>query len=482
MINEIIKKLVTYGIEKNITNKLDKIFVTNKIIEILNLKEYSEPETEYKDITLKETLEELYDYAIQSGIIKDDEQEKNELSSQVMGCLLPLPHEVTDSFKKIFRTSPKRATSWLYSLAKDSDYIKTYEISKNVKWSPSTKYGRVDILIDSQKKEQTNPKTNSYPKCGMCHENEGYKFNSNLRMLPITVDKEDWMFWYAPEGHFNEQCIASNPKHSAVPINDSTFTKLFEFINIFPHYFVGIEPEIGFGNQPAPEHEKFMGGYCETPIEKASVEKYYSVKRFEDVQLGILKWPATAIRIRYKDYTKLVKLANHIYQKWKIYNDEALNIVDKTNGEEHNSACFIARKIGDLYELDIILRNNRKTSLYPQGIFNPSEKYHHIKSDGLTLSDFMGMAVLPARLNPELKAVADKILECENLYEDELTAKHAKWVEKFILEYDDISGDNIDKIIQTEVGRTFIEMLESSAVFKHNPEGQEGLEKFIQSL
>jgi len=480
MINAAIKQLITYGTENNLVNKRDKNYIINKVLEILKLNEYIEPADEYSNVSLEDIFDLITDYAVKNNITDGSDKDLGLLKSRIMATLLPMPHEINDNFKKLYRISPKKSTNWFYEFSKASNYVDKYRAVKNVKWNVSTKYGKMDICIDLFDKSSDDK--SGYPKCKYCHENEGFMRDANLRMLPITLNKEDWMFWYSPEGYYNEQCIASNPEHKTGDLSSETFTKLFEFLNIFPHYYIGADSCIPFADDYKPVHEAFIGGNYEFAINRADVEKYFQVKRFEDIQIGILNWPLSVIRIRNNDYTKIVKLAEYISGKWKVYRDDSIGLIESAGTEPCNTIVPVARRLGDLYEIDLILRNNIKNSEHPLGVFHTDEKYHHIKKEHLTVTDLIGMLILPASLNDEMKLLADKILEGEDLRADESTAKHAHWVEHFIMEYDDISEDNIMEILQNELGRSYIGMLDSAAVFKRDDNGKKAFDRFIETL
>ena len=485
MIFEAIKKLVTYGIENNLSNKYDKIYITSKLIEILNIKDYQEPSEEFSNIHIEEVLNEIFEYATTNSVIQNTPEEKNLLEAKIMDLILPKPHEVIDIFKKMHRISPKRATSWFYKFNKDSNYIKQSRAKTNLHWNISTKYGKLDLCIDTTLEENsTSGKTNDklYPKCEACIENEGYMSNSNLRYIPITLNKEDWVFKYTPEAYINEQVTVSNAKHINMYINEDTFTKLFEFLNIFPHYFIGTECELPFGNQKQLSHEQFSGGNYEFAINRAGIGKHFKLKRFEDIQFGILNYPMSVLRLRHKDYTKIAKAAAHIYNQWKIYRDASIGLIDSYDNTQKNTIVPVARKVGDIYELDLILRNNHMTPEYPNGTFGTHPEYTFLKSDPLKLIDMLGMAILPAKTGKELKLLADKILNCEDLRSDDTTKKYAPWVENFIVEYDDISSDNIMGILENEAGKVYLKILENNSIFKRDEIGQKAFEKFINTL
>ena len=496
MINTAVKKLVTYGLEKGLLDKRDKIYAVNRILEVLGLAEYTEPEEEFSNICLEETLNELLDYDVKKKIIDDNIICKDLFDTKLISAMLPMPHEVIDHFKKLYKVSPKKATTWYYKFSQDTNYIRRYRIEKDIRWSTSTIYGRLDLSINLSKPEKDpkaiaaakNEPPGNYPECMLCKENEGYagRLNhpsrQNHRIIPITINNEDWFFQYSPYVYYKEHCIAFNSKHVPMAINRETFIKLFEFINIFPHYFIGSNADLPIVGGSILSHDHFQGGNYEFAMARADIEKYFTIKNFEDVQTGILNWPMSVIRLRHQNYSKLVDLADHILTVWKLYTDENVFIFASTNGEPHNTITPIARKRGDVYELDLVLRNNIRTAEHPLGAFHPHEDSHHIKKENIGLIEVMGLAVLPARLKNELGLLAEKILNGENLQDNELTQKHAAWAENFLAKYDDISQDNIDEIIRDEVCHVFVKILECAGVFKRDETGRHAFEKFMKTL
>lgn len=496
MINSSIKKLITYGIEKGFLDKRDEIYAINRILEILGITEYAEPQEKFENISLEETLNELLDYAVQKNLVDNNIISRDLFDTKLISALLPMPHEVIDCFKKLYKVSPKKATSWFYKFSKDTNYIRSYRIEKDIHWTTSTRYGRLDLTINLSKPEKDpkaiaaakNEPAGHYPECMLCKENEGYagRLNhparQNLRIIPITINKEDWFFQYSPYVYYNEHCIAFNSKHIPMVINRETFIKLFEFINIFPHYFIGSNADLPIVGGSILAHDHFQGGNYEFAMARADIEKHFTIKNYEDIQAGILNWPMSVIRIRNRDYSKLIELAEHILKKWKSYTDESVFIYSSTNGEQHNTITPIARKRGDIYELDLVLRNNIRTEEHPLGVFHPHEEFHHIKKENIGLIEVMGLAVLPARLKTELEMLARKILNGEDLRDNELTKKHADWAEKFLTEYDDISEENINEIIRYEVGHVFVKILECAGVFKRDNVGASAFEKFMKTL
>ena len=496
MIYSSIKKMFQYGVEKDLIDTVDKNYIINNILEILNLEDYVEPDEEFHNINLQKTLKEILDYAVSKGIISDSTVYKDLLDTKIMGALTPPPHEVIWKFKTHYQQSPEDATDWYYKFSQDTDYIRRYRIEKDRRWQVQTEYGKLDLSINLSKPEKDpkaiaaakNAAQNSYPKCMLCPENEGYAgrvnhpARENHRIIPIKLDGENWYFQYSPYVYYNEHCIVLNSQHTPMKINKNTFRKLFDFIKIFPHYFIGSNADLPIVGGSILTHDHFQGGHYEFAMERAEIETRFKIKGFEDIETGILKWPMSVIRIRSKNSERLIELADYILNKWKNYTDKDVFIISETNGQPHNTITPIARKKNDTYELDLVLRNNITTDEHPLGVYHPHEEFHHIKKENIGLIEVMGLAVLPSRLQKELAEVAKLILEKSNLNNNLLTEKHADWVKSFLPKYNEINKNNIMQILEYETGLVFVKVLECAGVFKRDQKGQDAFKKFICAL
>ena len=417
MIQESIKKLVCYGIEKGLLNKRDEIYVTNRILEILNIDEFECSEN-FSDVNLEETLKELLDFAVEKGIIEDNITARDLFDTKLMGALLPLPSYVTNKFYELYKVSPKTATDYYYNFSCDSDYIRRYRIKKDLKWEAETEYGTLDITINLSKPEKDpkaiaaakNAPQAGYPKCLLCKECEGYAGRMNFparqnhRIIPVRINDSDWFFQYSPYVYYNEHCIVFNGEHSPMSINPGTFRKLFDFVKQFPHYFVGSNADLPIVGGSILSHDHFQGGHYTFAMAKAKIETPLTFEGFEDVGAGILKWPMSVIRLSADNTDRIIELAAKILDNWRHYTDEDAFIFAETDGVPHNTITPIARKNGENFELDLVLRNNITTKEHPLGVFHPHSELHHIKKENIGLIEVMGLAVLPARLAAELEA------------------------------------------------------------------------------
>lgn len=497
MIDNSIKKLVTYGLETGLLSEQDKIYAANQILEVLGVDEYTEPAEEYKDVDLESTLQELLDFAYETGALKENSVVYRDLfDTKLMNCLMPRPSEVIARFQSLYEKSPKEATDYFYKLSQDSDYIRRYRIKKDMKWQTDSPYGPLDITINLSKPEK-DPKAiaaaklakqSGYPKCLLCVENEGYAgrvnhpARQNHRIIPITINDSRWGFQYSPYVYYNEHCIVFNGEHTPMQVNRDSFVKLFDFIKLFPHYMIGSNADLPIVGGSILSHDHFQGGNYEFAMAKAKIEQTFTIKGFEDVEVGILHWPLAVIRARSKDEKRLIALGDHILKTWRGYTDEAAYIFAETDGEPHNTISPIARKVGDLFELDLALRNNITTEECPMGLYHPHAELHHIKKENIGLIEVMGLAILPARLIQEMELLAEYILEGKDIRSREEIAKHADWAEEFLPKYQSMTRENIMDILKEEIGIVFTRVLEDAGVYKCTPEGRAAFARFFDAL
>ena len=496
MIFNSIKKLVTYGLETGLITEEDRIFTTNELLELLNLDEYEEPEETYTDVDLESTLAEILDYACENGLLEDSIVYRDLFDTRIMGLLTPRPHEVIRAFQELYAKSPKEATDAYYKFSQDTDYIRRYRIARDRKWVTSTPYGDLDITINLSKPEK-DPKAiaaakaakqSGYPKCQLCMENIGYRGRTNHparqnhRVMPITVNGKPWGFQYSPYVYYNEHCIVFNSQHTPMKIERDTFAKLLDFVRQFPHYFVGSNADLPIVGGSILSHDHFQGGNYEFAMAKAPIEASFTIKGYEDVTAGIVKWPMSVIRLRHAEPDRLVDLADHILELWRGYTDKDAFIFAETDGEPHNTITPIARKRGEIFELDLVLRNNITTEEHPLGVYHPHAELHHIKKENIGLIEVMGLAVLPARLKPELELLAEYMVSGKDIRSNETLEKHADWVEEFLPKYGTITQENVMDIIQEEVGIVFMKVLECAGVYKCDEKGRKDFRKFIDLL
>lgn len=496
MLFENIKKLVEYGIQTGLTPECERIYTTNLLLEIFKEDNYEDTEIDTENLELEDILKNLLDEAVSRGLIEDSVVYRDLFDTKLMNCLLPRPAQIQREFKEKYDISPEEATKYYYKLSQDSDYIRRYRVKKDMKWTVDSPYGVIDITVNLSKPEKDpkaiaaakNAKASTYPKCQLCVENEGYAgrvnhpARENHRIMPITINDSQWGFQYSPYVYYNEHCIVFNGQHIPMKIDRAAFIKLFDFVKQFPHYFLGSNADLPIVGGSILSHDHFQGGHYTFAMAKAPIEKEVTIPGYEDVEAGIVKWPLSVLRIRHKDEQRLIDLSDHVLKNWRSYTDEDAFIFAETDGEPHNTITPIARKVGDIYELDLTLRNNITTEEHPLGLYHPHAQYHNIKKENIGLIEVMGLAVLPARLKNELELLACYIVEGKDIRSNEDIVKHADWVDGFLPKYDSITKENVMDILKEEVGIVFTHVLEDAGVYKCTEEGRNAFMKFIETL
>ncbi len=495
MTDSYIKALINYAVEHKLIEESDTVYCTNAVLALLKKDAY-DSSVDAAEGKVNEILDALCDYAAENGIIEDSITYRDLFDTALMGALTPRPSQVIKEFNSLYTESPEKATDYYYALSCDTNYIRRDRIAKDLKWQHDGEYGTIDITVNLSKPEKDpkaiaaakNAPQSGYPKCQLCRECEGYAgrvdfpARQNHRIIPITINNSGWFMQYSPYVYYNEHCIVFNGEHTPMKIDKSAFSKLLEFVTLFPHYFVGSNADLPIVGGSILSHEHFQGGRYEFAMERAPLEKEISFEGFEDIKAGIVRWPMSTIRLTGANKESIVELADKILTKWRAYTDESAFIFAQTNGTPHNTITPIARRRGTDYELDLVLRNNITTDEHPLGVYHPHAELHHIKKENIGLIEVMGLAVLPARLKKELEDLANAIVGGKNLRENEKTASHAEWAEKIIEEYPAINAENVTDILHAEVGKVFSTVLEHAGVFKRNADGNEAFMRFVKSV
>ncbi len=502
MIQENILALTAYGLETGLITPADETYTVNRLLELFEVDEIEDAVIDAQKTKpvppLEDILSEMMDYAYEQGIMKENSIVYRDLfDTKIMGCLVARPGEIREKFKNLYeKESPQAATDYFYKLSCDSNYIRRDRIKKDQKWTADTEFGTLDVTINLSKPEKDpkaiaaakNAKQSSYPKCQLCSTNEGYAgrvnhpARQNHRIIPVTINGSDWFFQYSPYVYYNEHCIVFNTEHTPMKIERAAFAKLFDFVEQFPHYFVGSNADLPIVGGSILTHDHFQGGHYTFAMAKAKIEKEIRFEGFADVKAGIVKWPMSVIRISGPDKERLIDLADTILLAWRGYTDEAAFVFAETDGEPHNTITPIARKRGDDFELDLVLRNNITTEEHPLGVYHPHANLHHIKKENIGLIEVMGLAVLPARLKDEMAELADALVTGKDLRSTETLKSHAEWAEGFRAKYDSITEENVMDIIRNEIGIVFKEVLMDAGVYKCTEEGRAVFQRFIEEV
>lgn len=496
--NTYIDKLVSYAIKKNLIEMEDATYCTNRVLALLQCDDYSPTgETFTENDTIAEILDSLLKYASSKNLVDYESiVSKDIFDTEIMGIFTDRPSNITKKFYSLYEQSPELATQYFYKLSNDNNYIRKDRIDKNIKWTTPSEYGNIEITINMSKPEKDpkaialagKQKSVAYPKCQLCMQNVGYKgrvnhpARANHRVIPVEICGQPWGFQYSPYVYYNEHCILLNQAHTPMKIDRSAFEKLLDFVEKFPHYIIGSNADLPIVGGSILSHEHFQGGNHEFAMMSAPSEKDYSIKGFEDVTVSRVKWPMSVVRLTSSNKDSLLNLADKILNSWRNYSDEDVFIFAETDGVPHNTITPIACFKDDKYILNLVLRNNITTELYPLGVYHPHQELHHIKKENIGLIEVMGLAVLPARLYHELKLLSKVMANNEDVSQYEELQKHADWSKEVLSKHPKLNSTNAYDILLQETGLVFTKVLEHAGVFKRDLQGLSAFDKFIQSI
>ena len=487
MLNKIIGELIRYSLNTNIIEKADEAWATASLMQVFGVDAYEKAQLG-EERCLADILSDALDYAYSAGLIDSDGVVTRDLfDTKIMGALMPRPSEVIGKFRALYSRDPALATDYFYKLSVDSNYIRADRVARDLKWKTPSEYGDIHISINLSKPEK-DPKAiamaknlpqTDFPKCALCHENEGFAgtltkaARQTLRQIPFDMAGEAWYLQYSPYVYYNEHCIALSAEHKPMAINRDSFRKLLGFVTEFPHYFIGSNADLPIVGGSILSHDHMQGGRYVFPMEIAGVKKKISFVGYEDIEASIVKWPMSVIRLSGSDKDRLVDLADKILVSWRGYTDAGAMIFANTDGVPHNTITPIARRRGEAFELDLVLRNNLTTEEHPLGLYHPHSEHHNIKKENIGLIEVMGLAILPARLKDEMATLREDILAGR-----EIQGVHKAWFDAFKDSYT-FTEENTEDVLQREIGNTFVKVLRDAGVYKDTDEGLENFLRFV---
>lgn len=483
--------LVDRFVEQVIANssfeEMDALYLRNRVLALVG-DQVLTVQTELDDLI--ELKEELLAHGVRTGFVGELLEEQDMVGACLMDLITPSPSQVNRDFWMTYQTSPEKAIADFYELSKRNDYIKLAAIAKNVYYQVDTDYGKLEITINLSKPEKdpksiaaaTKAEASNYPKCLLCMENEGYQgrinhpARANHRIIRLELGQEKWGFQYSPYAYYNEHAIFLNQEHVPMVISPQTFEQLLDLLDIFPNYFVGSNSDLPISGGSILTHNHYQGGRHSFAMEKAPIERQLVFDGFESVSAGIVKWPMSVIRLSSADKPSLLGLATKILEKWRSYSDDSVQIKAETDGTPHHTITPIARKRGDLYELDLVLRDNQTSEEFPDGIYHPHPDVQHIKKENIGLIEVMGLAILPPRLKAELAEVEKFLLGQDSQVAD----YHQPWADRLKAEHPDVTEERAEEIIRASVGQIFARVLEDAGVYKRTSEGQAAFLRFVE--
>lgn len=492
--NHQINRLIHFGLQHHLIQEDDEIYATNLLLDLFHLDSFTKEEVK-EDLTVAtDILEEMLRYAIKEGLIEDNNTERDLFDTRIMNCLMPRPSEVIRTFNTLYLDNPQRATDYFYNLSIASNYIRKTRTDKNIRFKQFYKYGDIEITINLSKPEKDPKeimkaktiKASGYPKCLLCKENVGFAGNFNHparqshRIIPLDLNGKRYYMQYSPYVYYNEHCIVFNENHVPMIINENTFRSLFAFVKKFPHYMLGSNADLPIVGGSILTHDHYQGGNYTFPIEGAKIVKELTLDQYPDLKIEVLNWPLSTIRVISNNDEQMIQFACDTLNKWINYTNEKLDIIAYSNKTRHNTITPIVRKKKDLYEMDLVLRNNRTSEKYPDGIFHPHQNLHHIKKENIGLIEVMGLAVLPARLKDELEVLKECLLGKKDILEISNMQKHIPWYNE--LKKHDFTFDTVDQLLKEELTHKFVNVLEDAGVFKMNEVGKQEFIKFVESV
>ncbi|MCR4842755.1 MAG: UDP-glucose--hexose-1-phosphate uridylyltransferase [Eubacterium sp.] len=504
-----VKDLINYALQTRLITEDEVVYSRNRILQLFNEPGWEEPkDTIFNHLDsprealddgfiLEQILKQLLDIAAERGLVGDNTVTERDLfDSKIMDCVMPRPGEIATAFRTFYRADAREATDWFYEFSQNTDYIRRYRVSKDLNWATPSEYGDIEISVNLSKPEK-DPKaiaaaresaSHAYPKCQLCIDNVGYggrldhPGRSNHRAISIDLCGEPWYFQYSPYVYYNEHCIVLSEEHRPMHVDATTFDRLLDFVSKFPHYFVGSNADLPIVGGSILSHDHFQGGRHTFPMEKAPIEVVFGIPGYEGVKVAVLHWPLSVIRLQSYHIPALVSLADHILEVWRSYTDEEAGIFCETDGVPHNTITPIARKAGDVYELDLALRCNVTSDEHPLGVFHPHEDKWHIKKENIGLIEVMGLAILPGRLASDMQKLSECLVKGVDVSTVPELEAHADWTREILAKYDHIGADNVNQIICDEVGNVFTSVLEDCGVFKCTDEGRMQMQRFLEKL
>lgn len=484
---------------------------TRDLVDPEGILEFELPATDGFD--LEAVIERIAAAGVANGREEDTPSGADRIATRVMDLVMPRPSEVSATFAELYdEDDAEAATDWFYRMCCDARYVRTAAIAKNIGWTSPTQWGDLEITINLSKPEK-DPKAiaaagaapatgDVYPACQLCMENEGYRgrgageangahpARQNLRIVPITLGGEHWGLQYSPYAYFNEHCIAMSAEHRLMHVDRENMGRLLDFVDLFPHYFVGSNADLPIVGGSILSHDHFQGGRHVFPMMKAQVASTFSMDGFPSVECSVVRWPLSVLKLAACDREQLLDAAAHVLDVWRDWSDEAVGVVAESNGERHNTITPVACREGENYVLYLALRCNVTTDEHPLGVFHPHAEWHHIKKENIGLIEVMGLAILPPRLVDELGAVEQHLVElsaepaalAKALEEDALSAPHAAWALELAEAHGPITADTVEDVVRAGVGEVFGHVLEDAGVYKWDDEGRAAQQRFIDAL
>ncbi len=497
-----IEKLAAFAVAHGLVEEEDRRYAINGLLDVMKLSapEEGEPFEGELPPTVTPMVTALCGEAARRGLIADTQGERDLFATRLCGCITPAPAVVRTRFKARYdQEGPAAATAYFYEMCRACDYIRVDHIAKNVRFFAPSPVGELEITINLSKPEkdprdiaaQRSAPQVAYPKCMLCIENPGYAgrpgfpARQNHRMIPLRLNGEGWHMQYSPYLYYPEHCIVLCDTHRPMRIGEGTFNCLFDFVRQFPHYMLGSNADLPIVGGSILSHDHFQGGNYTFPMDRAADAICLSAP-IEGVQAAVIDWPLTTVRLRGKDEAALKKLAMQLLTAWREYSDPACDILAHTDAP-HNTVTPILRREGEMWRLDLVLRNNRTSKEHPLGIFHPHAPLHHIKKENIGLIEVMGLFILPGRLLSELTELRGYLTGRLDLTkapaEESPLFKHYSWVRDIAAKTGaSLSDEEASSAIRAALAETCAQVLRDAGVYKQDENGRAGVIRFLSTL
>lgn len=492
-ISTTIQQFIAKGEQLGWIQPIDRFYIVNRLLQLLDLTEYAPEETDNTP-SLLESLDTLRDYAVANGLIEDIGYAKEQFEAAVMDLITPTPSVLNQKFQKLYAEDKEKATTYFYELSQANDYIKTRNIAKNIAFTTPSDYGDLEITINLSKPEK-DPKeiaaaklapASNYPKCLLCMENEGYQGRSNHparqnhRIIRLELSGKPYGMQYSPYVYYNEHCIFLNELHVPMSVNRQCFDNLLAIVEVLPHYFAGSNADLPIVGGSILSHDHYQGGRYTFPMEKATAYQTIELTHYPTIEAELVKWPMSVIRLRSANKDDIAQAAENILAKWREYSDESADILAYSGDTPHNTITPIARRKGELFEMDLVLRNNRTTDEFPDGLFHPHPDVQHIKKENIGLIEVMGLAILPPRLVEETAVIRQYLIGEVDI--EQVAPHHQQWANELKANNANITAESAHTIVQNGIGTKFARVLEDAGVYKQTPEGKAAILRFIDYI
>lgn len=480
----IVDKILNYGMNVVSLDYLDAVYFRNRIFHLLNTysNEQLEIDPSFK-IEIHVLYEELKKYIIDNNIVEEG-YKVEDLIDEIFSYLLDSPSVCYKKYMDIYAKDGDLASIlYLKSLGEKSNYIKTFNINKNIYWNKTLDHNLIEYTINLSKPEKSNSdikkalmmknNVDDAPKCVLCLENLGYygKINrdprSTIRMIPLHLNDKEWYLQLSPYVYFENHIILFNKLHTPMVINENTIHNLVDFVDKYPSFFIGSNADLPIVGGSILSHEHYQGGTHRLPVMKSKILEEIKIKSFNNTKFYYLDWFNSTILIESYSKEELYRAFNKVFDTWLNYEDKDHDIIPFTKEERHNTVTPILEKEGDKYKLYLILRCNYTNDKYKDGVFHVHPQYFNIKKEGIGLIEAMGLFILPGRLSKEIELMEEYIkTKDEQLFIDhpELIA-HKSLINSVIIS----NNPNIKKEIINQISLIGAEILKNTATLKDKP-------------